>query len=60
MKDVTITVVKSEKEGYRMIVNDDAITTENAEGSKGNDFAFTLDNKGEVQEKLMEIVENLE
>jgi hypothetical protein len=59
MKDVTITVVKSEK-GYRMIVNDDAVTEENAEGSKGNDYAFDFGNKGDVEKKVEEILGNLE
>ncbi|RWO61520.1 hypothetical protein [Mesorhizobium sp.] len=60
MKDVTITMVKSEKGGYRMIVNDDTETEENAKGSKGNDSFFTFDNKNDVKEKLDEIFGNLE
>jgi hypothetical protein len=60
MKDVTVTVVKSEKGGYRVIVNDDTVTDDNAEGSKGNDSFFTYDNKGDVKKKLEEIWENLE
>jgi hypothetical protein len=59
MKDVTITVVKSEK-GYRMIVNDDTVNDENAAGSKGNDSAFDFDNKGDVEKKVGEILVNLE
>jgi len=60
MKNVTITVVKSEEGDYRVIVNDDAVTTENEEGSKSNDSAFHFDSKGEVEEKLKQIIQNLE
>jgi hypothetical protein len=60
MKDVTITMVKSEKGGYRVIVNDDTGTDENAAGSKGNDSFFTFDNKSDVKKKLDEIFDNLE
>jgi hypothetical protein len=62
MKDVTITVAKSDEGKYRVIANDDTVNTktQNDEGSKGNDSAFTFDNKGEVGEKLNEILKNLE
>jgi hypothetical protein len=59
MKDVTVTVFKTDK-GYRVIVNDDTVNDENAEGSKSNDSAFTFANKGEVGKKLEEIVDSLE
>jgi hypothetical protein len=59
MKDVTITVVKEEGR-YRVIVNDDTGTEENAEGSKANDSAFDFVNKSGVEKKLEEILENLE
>ena len=60
MKDVTVTMVKLEKGGYRVIVNDDTVTDENAEGSKGNDSTFAFVNKGGVEEKLTEILRSLE
>ena len=60
MKDVTITMVKSEEGGYRVIVNDDTGTKENAEGSKGNDSFFTFDNERNVKKKFDEIFDNLE
>ena len=60
MKDVTITVVKSEKGDYRVIVNDDTVTDENAEGSKGNDSFYTYDDKDGVRTKVEEILGNLE
>jgi hypothetical protein len=60
MKDVTVTVVKSEKGDYRVIVNDDTINDENAEGSKGNDSFFICDKKVDVKTKLEEILEKLE
>ena len=60
MKDVTITMAKSEKGGYRVIVNDDTGTTENAEGSKGNDSYFAFDTKDGVKKKLDEIFDSLE
>jgi len=60
MKDVTITMAKSKEGGYRVIVNDDTGTKENAAGSKGNDSFFTYDNKDDVKKKLDEIFDNLE
>jgi len=48
------------KDGYRVIVNDDTGTKENAEGSKGNHSFFTFDNKGDAKKKLDEIFNNLE
>ncbi|MEK1887237.1 MAG: hypothetical protein AAAB35_06590 [Phyllobacterium sp.] len=60
MKDVTITVVKGEEGGYRVIVNDDTVTAENAEGSKGNDSFFVVDSRGDVEKKVAEILKNLE
>lgn len=60
MKDVTITMVKWQEGGYRVIVNDDTGTQENAEGSKGNDSFFTYDDKDDVKKKLDEILNNLE
>ncbi|PDT81745.1 hypothetical protein [Sinorhizobium sp. BJ1] len=60
MKDVTITIVKLEEGGYRVIVNDDTGTQENAEGSKGNDSFFTYDDKDDVKKKLDEILNSLE
>jgi hypothetical protein len=59
MKDVTITVVKSDKD-YRVIVNDDTVTDDNAEGAKCNESASTLVSKEEVGKKLQEIVNSLE
>ena len=60
MKDVTITMVKLEKGGYHVIVNDDTGTKENAEGSKGNDSFFTFDTKDAVKTKLDQIFDSLE
>ncbi len=60
MKDVTITMVKSEEGRYRVIVNDDTGTDENAAGSKGNNSFFTFDNKDDVKKKLDEIFNQLE
>jgi hypothetical protein len=60
MKDVTITVVKLDKGGYRVVVNDDTVTKENAEGSKSNDTFFPYDEKEGVQAKVNEILGNLE
>ena len=62
MKDVTITVAKSDEGKYRVIVNDDTVNTktQNDEGSKGNDSAFDFDNKGDVEKKVGEILVNLE
>jgi hypothetical protein len=59
MKDVTITVVKSEK-GYRVIVNDDSVTAINAEGDKGNDSAFEVGDKDKAREKVQSILSDLE
>jgi len=59
MKDVTITVVKSEK-GYRVIVNDDSVTDDNAEGEKGNDSAFQIGDRNETLEKVQSILSDLE
>jgi hypothetical protein len=59
MKDVTITVVKSEK-GYRVIVNDDSTTVDNAEGWKSNDSAYEFQNKDQVREQVQSILGNLE
>jgi len=59
MKDVTITVVKSEK-GYRVIVNDDSVTANNAEGDKGNDSAFDVGDKDKAREKVQSILSDLE
>jgi len=60
MKDVTITIVKSEKGDYRVIVNDDTGTNENVGGSKGNDSSFPYGDKASVKKKLDEIFETLE
>jgi hypothetical protein len=59
MKDVTITVVKSDNT-YRVIVNDDSITADNAEGWKSNDSAFDFQDKNKVLEKVQSILGNLE
>lgn len=59
MKDVTITVVKSDK-GYRVIVNDDGVTASNAEGDKGNDSAFDVADKDKAREKVQSILSALE
>jgi hypothetical protein len=59
MKDVTITVVKSEK-GYRVIVNDDSVTADNTEGEKGNDSAFKVGDKNQAREKVQSILSDLE
>lgn len=60
MRDVTITMVKSEQGGYRVIVNDDTVTKENPEGSKDNDSFFAFDTKDDVKKKLDEIFDSLE
>jgi hypothetical protein len=59
MKDVTITVAKSDK-GYRVIVNDDTVTAENAAESKSNDSAFTMDSREDVAKKIQDIISHLE
>ena len=59
MKDVTITVVKSEK-GYRVIVNDDSVTADNVEGEKGDDSAFEVGDKNQAREKVQSILSGLE
>jgi hypothetical protein len=59
MKDVTITVVRSEK-GYRVIVNDDSVTVDNVEGEKGNDSAFEVGDKNQAREKVQSILSGLE
>jgi hypothetical protein len=59
MKDVTITVVKSEK-GYRVIVNDDSVSANNAGGDKGNDSAFDFADKDKARDKVQSILSDLE
>jgi hypothetical protein len=59
MKDATISVVKSDK-GYRLIVNDDTVVGDNAEGWKSNDSAFDYQDKDQVREKVQSILGNLE
>ncbi len=52
-------MVKSEK-GYRVIVNDDSVTDDNADGWKSNDFEFNLGGKDQVLEKFKSILGELE
>jgi hypothetical protein len=52
-------VVKSEK-GYRVIVNDDTATDDNAGGDKGNDSAFDVGTKEKARETVQSILSALE
>jgi hypothetical protein len=61
MKNVTITVVKSDKDtGYRLIVTDDATNDQNKEGHKSNISELTPSSRQGLISEVNKILNSIE